>query len=153
MPDHEDEARMAPAEGGGRTQRGPQVDSGGEQEPGGLVPPYEGRVTEGGGSNPWQGKGNDQDVEPGPGRVVSDVEREGVPATDMNAETPLGVGESLNRGGEEYAARKSEPGREDQGTKGASDRSVGTSDERDSTAFEQDTVTDTPHQPTGDQGG
>lgn len=29
--------------GGGRTSRGPAIDPGGEQEPGGLVPPYDGR--------------------------------------------------------------------------------------------------------------
>lgn len=36
-----------PAEGsvgGGRSTRGPSLSAGGEQEPGGLVPPYEGRT-------------------------------------------------------------------------------------------------------------
>jgi hypothetical protein len=32
---------------GGRATRGPSVNSGGEQEPGGLVPPYEGRSSSG----------------------------------------------------------------------------------------------------------
>jgi hypothetical protein len=34
------------ASGGGRSTRGPAVRSGGEQEPGGLTPPYEGRREE-----------------------------------------------------------------------------------------------------------
>lgn len=31
--------------GGGHSSRGPALSTGGEQEPGGLVPPYEGRTT------------------------------------------------------------------------------------------------------------
>ena len=40
---------------------------------------------------------------PASGREVSDEEREGVPATDTEASSPLGVGESINRRGEDVA--------------------------------------------------
>jgi len=52
----------------------------------------------------------------GPGRVVSDEEREGVSATDAEARSPLGVGASEHRGAEEIAAREDEKGREKTGT-------------------------------------
>jgi hypothetical protein len=112
---------------------------GGEQEPQGLVPPYEGRQTE-------AKEGLDQhmdrvfdrvdEVAPGPGREVSDEEREGVPATDTEASSPLGVGESINRRGEDVARHEDEPGREHTGTRGSSDRPAGVSDERDSSAID-----------------
>jgi hypothetical protein len=111
----------------------------GEQEPGGLVPPYEGRQTE-------AKEGLDEhmdkvfnrvdEVPPGPGREISDEEREGVSATDTEATSPLGVGESINRHAEDVARQEDEEGREDTGTKGASDRPTGVSDERDSTSVD-----------------
>ena len=52
----------------------------------------------------------------GPGRVLSDEEREGVSATDTEARSPLGVGPSEQRGAEEIAAREDEEGREKAGT-------------------------------------
>jgi hypothetical protein len=73
--------------------------------------------------------------EQGPGRTVSDEEREGVPPTDTTAETPLGVGESTTKRGEEYGA-EGEEGRETQGTQGESDRPYGTT-EPDSTGVDQ----------------
>jgi hypothetical protein len=68
--------------------------------------------------------------EQGPGREVSDEEREGVPATDTSARTPLGVGESTAKRAEEYGA-EGEEGRETLGTKGESDRPYGTSTDED----------------------
>lgn len=52
----------------------------------------------------------------GPPRVISDAERGGVPATDTEARSPLGVGTSENRGAERIASRKKEQGREKVGT-------------------------------------
>ena len=134
-----------------------QVQPAGEQEPGGLVPPYEGRQTE-------MKDGYEQhtekvfhgadDVEPGPGREISDEEREGVPATDTEAESPLGVGVSMTRRGEDIARREDEEGREDTGTRGPADRPAGVSDERASTSVDEpDTKSGGPTMPAGDQGG
>ena len=51
---------------------------------------------------------------PGPGREISPEERDGVPDTDTEARTPLGVGESINRGAEDHARGKEEiDGRDD----------------------------------------
>ncbi len=76
------------------------------------------------------------EVPSGPGREVSDEEREGVGPTDMEATSALGVGESMTRRGEDVAKQEDEEGRDDAGTKGASDRPVGTSDERDETSVD-----------------
>jgi hypothetical protein len=110
-----------------------------EQEPQGLVPPYEGRQTQAKeGLDEHMDKVFDRvdEVPPGPGREVSDEEREGVPTTDTEATSPLGVGESMSRRGEDIARQEDERGREDTGTQGPSDRPVGVSDERDSTAVD-----------------
>jgi hypothetical protein len=111
----------------------------------GEVPPYEGRRTE---ASEDQVEQMDKvfnrvdEVPPGPGREISDEEREGVGPTDTEATTPLGVGESINRRGE------------DVGTQGPSDRPVGVSDERASTSVDpEDTVSGGPSLPAGDQGG
>jgi hypothetical protein len=45
--------------------------------------------------------------EPGPGRVESKEEKEGVPPDDMNATSALGVGESTNRRGEDFVTKGS----------------------------------------------
>jgi len=134
-----------------------QVQPAGDQEPGGLTPPYEGRQTE-------MKDGYEQhtekvfhgadDVEPGPGREISDEEREGVPPTDTEAESPLGVGVSMTRRGEDVEKQEDEPGREDTGTRGPTDRPVGVSDDRASTSVDdQDTESGGPTMPAGDQGG
>ena len=134
-----------------------QVQPAGEQDPGGLTPPYEGRQTE-------MKDGYEQhtekvfhgadDVEPGPGREISDEEREGVPPTDTEAESPLGVGVSMTRRGEDVEKQEDEPGREDTGTRGPTDRPVGVSDDRASTSVDdQDTESGGPTMPAGDQGG
>jgi hypothetical protein len=110
-----------------------------EQETHCLVPPYEGRQTlakEGLDEHMDKVFDRVDEVPPGPGREVSDEEREGVPATDTEATSPLGVGESMSRRGEDIARQEDEPGREDTGTQGPSDRPVGVSDERDSTAVD-----------------
>jgi hypothetical protein len=129
----------------------------GEQEPGGLVPPYEGRRTETSEDHDEQMDrvfDRVDEVPPGPGRVISDEEREGVPPTDTDATSPLGVGESINRGGEDVARQEDEEGREDTGTQGESDRPVGVSDERAPTSVDpDDTVSGGPTLPAGDQGG
>lgn len=123
----------------------------------GEVPPYEGRRTE---ASEDQVEQMDMvfnrvdEVPPGPGREISDEEREGVGPTDTEATTPLGVGESINRRGEDVARQEDEEGREDVGTQGASDRPVGVSDERASTSVDpEDTVSGGPSLPAGDQGG
>jgi hypothetical protein len=146
-----------PSSQGSSTDLGPRPKSGGEQEPGGLVPPYDDRQTE-------MKEGHDRhmdkifnrvdEVEPGPGREISDEERDGVPPTDMEAESPLGVGVSMTRRGEDVHKQEDEPGREDTGTKGPSDRPTGTSDERASTAVDpNETESGGPTMPAGDQGG
>jgi hypothetical protein len=112
----------------------------GEQEPGGLVPPYEGRQTEAKeGHEDQMDKVFDgvDEVPPGPGREISEEEREGVSATDMEATSALGVGESVNRRGEDVVKQEGqEEGRDHGGTKGASDRPHGGSDERDATSVD-----------------
>jgi len=93
--------------------------------------------------------------EPGPGRVVSDEEREGVPATDTSGATPLGVGESTTRRGEDVAKQEDQPGRQDVGTQGPSERPVGISTAEDNTKIspEGPIHQDSPNLPRGDQGG
>ena len=134
-----------------------QVQPAGEQEPGGLVPPYEGRQREmkdGYEEHTEKVFHGADDVEPGPGREISDEEREGVSPTDTEAESPLGVGVSMTRRGEDVAKQEDEPGREDTGTKGPSDRPAGVSGDRASTSVDdQDTESGGPTMPAGDQGG
>ena len=64
----------------------------------------------------------------GPGRVVSEEERTGVPPTDTEARTPLGVGTSTTKRAEEYGA-EGDPDRSTWGTKGQSQRPYGGTDE------------------------
>ena len=128
-----------PSSQGASTDLGPRPGSGGEQEPGGLVPPYEGRQTEVKDSHDrHMDKVYNQvdEVPPGPGREISDEEREGVPPTDMDATSPLGVGESINRRGEDVIKQEGEEGREHAGTKGPTDRPHGVSDDRDETSID-----------------
>jgi hypothetical protein len=105
----------------------------------GEFPPYEGRRTE---ASEDQVEQMDKvfnrvdEVPPGPGREISEEEREGVGPTDTEATSALGVGESLSRRGEDVDKQEDEEGRDDAGTKGASDRPVGTSDERDATSVD-----------------
>lgn len=64
---------------------------------------------------------------PGPGATESQEEREGVPPTDTTAASPLGVGESETSRAEDIAREEPEAGSHDAGTKGRSQRPVGTS--------------------------
>jgi hypothetical protein len=146
-----------PSSQGSSTDLGPRPKPGGEQEIDAPVPPYEGRQTEVKDSHDrhmdkvFSGA---EDVPPGPGREISDEEREGVGPTDMEATSPLGVGESINRRGEDVVKQEGEPGREDTGEKGAADRPAGVSDTRSSTGIDdQETITGGPTMPAGDQGG
>src|SRR5215208_1120217 len=138
-----------PSSQGASTDLGPRPSAGGEQDPGGLVPPYEGRQTEmkyGYEEHTEKVFHGADEVEPGPGRVISDEEREGVPPTDTEAESPLGVGVSMTRRGEDVARQEDEPGREDTGTRGPNDRPSTSVDD-------QDTESGGPTVPAGDQGG
>ena len=72
---------------------------------------------------------------------------------DTEAESPLGVGVSMTRRGEDVHKQEDEPGREDTGTKGSSDRPTGTSDERASTSVDPNDESGGPTMPAGDQGG
>lgn len=87
--------------------RGPNIHSGGEQDIGAPVPPYEGRQT--------SGKDKDQLIEEGrrsghdaPPREISREEQEGVSPTDTSAASPLGVGESSSTQGNERKLGESE---------------------------------------------
>jgi hypothetical protein len=134
-----------------------QVQPAGEQDPGGLVPPYQGRQTEmkdGYEEHTEKVFHGADEVQPGPGRVISEEEREGVSATDTEAESPLGVGVSMSRRGEDVGKQEDEEGRDDTDTKGPTDRPTGVSDERASTSVDpNETESGGPHMPAGDQGG
>ena len=89
---------------------------------------------------------------PGPGREISDEERDGVEGTDTTGASPLGVGESINRRGEDIVKREGEePGRETIGEKDG--RPVGTSDERSATSVNPSASQTGTDMPPGDQGG
>jgi hypothetical protein len=64
---------------------------------------------------------------PGPPPTVSEQEREGVPPTDTTAASPLGVGVSTTRRGEDVGKDEDQPGHHDTGPRGASQRPSGTS--------------------------
>jgi hypothetical protein len=136
--DERDNPEPAQLSQGASTDLGPRPGSGGEQEPQGLAPPYEGRQTEAKEGLDHMDKvfHRVDEVPPGPGRVISDKEREGVSSTDMDATSALGVGESMSRPGEDVAKQEDEPGREDTGTRRVSGRPAGVSDERDSSSVD-----------------
>jgi hypothetical protein len=94
--------------------------------------------------------------EPGPGREPSEEEKTGVHATDATAASPVDVGQSAARQGEEIAQDEREPGRETAGVKGEAERPYGTSTLEDSTglgAGEGPIDEESPTLPTGDQAG
>lgn len=89
---------------------GPDIHSGGVKEPGGLVPPYEGRQTHMS-RDEAESMASVYSVDysnPAPRREVSETENQGVPSTDTTAATPLGVGETKGRQGNEKALTMSE---------------------------------------------
>ena len=149
------------AQGGGRTSRGPNADPGGEVEPGGLVPPYEGRTDAENSSSELAASVERQlaDTKTGrPGATASPADEQLVredEVTDKVPDSPKGVGESINRRGEDVADDKpKEAGRQDAGTEGESQRPVGVSDERDLSSVDpQSSQEGAPTAPSGDQGG
>lgn len=151
------------AQVGGRTSRGPNADPGGEVEPGGDIPPYDGRTDAGtsASSNERAESVERQlaDTKTGrPGATSSPADEQPVrddEVTDEVPDSPKGVGESINRRGEDVADDEGkEAGRDDAGTAGESQRPVGVSDERDSTAVDPQSSQDgAPTAPSGDQGG
>jgi hypothetical protein len=90
-----------------------------------------------------------------PGREPSEAELRGVPSTDTEARTPLGVGTSTSRRAEKIAMREGEPGRRVHGTRGRSGRPYGTSGPEDDTGVAPQKPIDeeSPRLPTGDQAG
>ncbi|MEV5703914.1 hypothetical protein [Actinoallomurus sp. NPDC052274] len=84
-----------------------------------------------------------------PGRVPSEEEKEGVPSTDMDARSPLGVGTSESARAEEMASgRNAEP------AEGA-DRPVGEATAEQSTGVgaHETAEEESPQMPPGDQAG
>jgi hypothetical protein len=129
---------------GGSLSQGANPDPGGEVEPGGLVPPYEGRTT--GGDGPASEERAESvarqlsETKTGqPGATASPADERPVrddEVTDQAPTSPMGVGTSPTRSGEDVADDGKEPGRQDAGTKDESQRPVGVSDERDSTGVD-----------------
>jgi hypothetical protein len=107
---------------------------GGEQELGGPVPPYEGR-SEGPSAPHTAGEGS----QAGP-REISDAEREGVPDTDTTAASPLGVGVSTTKRGEERMYGTSKEAQKAEQTEAGTQREPNIDEE-------------SPPQMMGDQGG
>lgn len=90
-----------------------------------------------------------------PGREPSDAERSGVPATDTQARTPLGVGTSTSRRAERIAVTEPERGRRRKGLRGKARRPHGVSEPEHDTGVAPPRPKDekSPHLPTGDQAG
>lgn len=89
---------------------GPDLHSGGVQDPGTQVPPYEGRKT-GTSRQDAEAMASVYSVDnstSAPEREISETERKGVPATDTTAASPHGVGETHGRQGNEKMLGKSE---------------------------------------------
>lgn len=130
---------------GGDHKQGPNPGPGGEIEPGGLVPPYEGRTT--GGEDDVRG-GAESVARALPDEVVGGADQTASPASEEPAreedlategpESPFGVGESQSTRGEDVGKGSSEPGRHDDPPQGAGDRPTGSSDKRDGTSINPD---------------
>ncbi|MBA3956319.1 MAG: hypothetical protein H0X58_06620 [Acidimicrobiia bacterium] len=152
------EGRHREGQGGGRSSRGPNADPGGEIEPGGLVPPYEGRGAEGKSADDRAASVERQLAETKtgqPGQTAAPADerppRPGDPVATEAPESPLGVGVSTTTRGEDVGSGNKEAGRHDTGTRGESERPTGTSDERDSTGVNPQGSGDAaPTMPTGD---
>jgi hypothetical protein len=69
----------------------------------------------------------------GPGAEESEEERSGVPPTDTDADTPLGVGTSSAKRAEQYGA-EGENGRRTVGTQGEAERPYGVTDPDEDTS-------------------
>ena len=86
-----------------QTNLGPAPHSGGEKDTGTSTPPYDEirqQEMKSGHQEHMDKVFSGEGGEPGPGRVVSKEEREGVPDTDTTGASPLGVGESISESGE-----------------------------------------------------
>jgi len=126
---------------GGRSSRGPNPDPGGEVEPGGPLPPYEGRTGTGSDPNPASAETVERqlaETKTGqPGSTASPADEQPAQESELSdegVESPKGVGVSYGTRGEDVADRDGkEAGRQDAGTKGP-DRPKGTSDNRDQTS-------------------
>lgn len=106
----EQDERPVPPEG---RSRGPNIHSGGTQDIGAPVPPYEGRQTTGKSKEELIEERTSTDHAAGP-RETSAEEREGVSATDTSGASPLGVGKSTSgQGNEEMFGEPEEAHRRD----------------------------------------
>ena len=111
-----------------------------------MVPPYDGRSKAEGETESSRalkdsiGRQMAETHGPGTGATTSPMQESPVQPGDMTAgepEDPYGVGESQTRRGEDVKKEEgTEPGRQDLGTKGQSDRPYGTSTQRDSTGVD-----------------
>ena len=84
---------------------GPDIRSGGVQVFGGLVPPYEGRKTHTSRAQAEE-MASVYSVDysnPAAPREISEIERNGVPATDATARNVMGVGTTTGRQGNKLA--------------------------------------------------
>jgi hypothetical protein len=116
-----------------------------EDKPDGLVPPYDERTS---GAETPSGQARAESVErqladtkpAAAGQTESPADEQPVSepeVTDGEPDSPKGVGDSPNRSGEDIVDDEGkEPGRQDTGTKGESQRPVGVSDERDATGID-----------------
>ncbi|HWM06019.1 MAG TPA: hypothetical protein VNP92_27060 [Actinophytocola sp.] len=136
-------AQQAP---GGRSSRGPEYGTGGEPQV--PVPPYDELRGEPGENTAPQAFDAANAPEPGPEPPVSDEERRGMSAADVDPEPPLGVGVSRGGRAEDLAPDRDEP------TTGAG-RPVGRAAEDDSEGVHSQGATDprAPDLQGGDQGG
>ncbi|CAN5715822.1 hypothetical protein BH20ACT2_BH20ACT2_24330 [soil metagenome] len=126
---------------GGSSSRGPNADPGGEIDPSGLVPPYEGRGggEETGGGASVERQLADTKTDEAKGQTSSPADErppraEDDDGADTEPEPAEGVGESQATGGEDTG--RDEAGRHDAGTQGQTDRPTGTSDARDRTGID-----------------
>jgi hypothetical protein len=87
-----------------------------------------------------------------PGRRPSGTEREGVPSTDTEAGTPLGVGVSESKGAEEIAREKGADRRRTAGVRGRSGRPFGSATPEETTGVDPagPVEDDSPYLPPGD---
>jgi hypothetical protein len=147
-----EDAQPAP---GGRTSRGPDPDPAGSVDVR-AAQPSEGRTGGGDRGTGLAAEGGSKAFDatnagpPGPGAVESAEERDGVPATDTSAASPLGVGVSDGSRGEDLA--EDERG---EGEKGASGRPYGGSSQEEATGVAPQGPTEpgAPDLQPGDQGG
>ena len=134
MAEQQDE-RPVPPEG---RSRGPNIHSGGTQDMGAPLPPYEGRSTTG---EDIEKRGS-TDHDAG-SREISQEEREGMRPDDTTPAGPLGVGETRSsQGNEQMVGESEETHRKDRTEVSAA--GVGRSKPIDP---------ESPDMPTGDQGG